>query len=408
MATRLSKILNDAIGRQAKAPGEAPALVERMAREAGIEPGTVQQILRGEIETPPRERLAGFARVLGVSLETLTDAVGGDETAVNRVELGGVALNMAGAGAPEWVQLTPAGPDVEGRDGRKWFLPNPEQVVAAFNAAGMDLPVDLEHSTVLKGAKGEPAPAVGWIKAMEVRNGALWGRVEWTEDGARAVASRSYRYLSPVFTFTKAANQIVEMLSAGLTNQPNLRLAALNRAANPNNPDDPDPTLNPDKGRPMNLTRITKALGLDDGASTDQIETAVNRLITSADQPDISKFVPKAEYDTALNRATEAEAKLAERDKSATDTAINSALDAAVAAGKITPGSRGFYEAACRAEGGLDKFNTFVEGAPKIAEPSNLDKVELGGKTKLTADEVAACRAMGMSEADFIEAKKEG
>ncbi|MBL4544009.1 MAG: hypothetical protein JKP97_19940, partial [Rhodobacteraceae bacterium] len=30
------------------------------------------------------------------------------------------------------------------------------------------LPVDLEHSTEIKGPKGEAAPAVGWMRALRV------------------------------------------------------------------------------------------------------------------------------------------------------------------------------------------------------------------------------------------------
>ncbi|WP_444667131.1 phage protease [Cereibacter changlensis] len=96
---------------------------------------------------------------------------------------------------------------------------------------GADLPVDFEHATQIKGGRGEPAPAVGWIKAVEARNGALWGRVDWNTDGANAVASRAYRYPSPVFRFDPATKAVLAMVSAGLTNNPNLHLAALNAPA---------------------------------------------------------------------------------------------------------------------------------------------------------------------------------
>ena len=73
----------------------------------------------------------------------------------------------------------------------------------------------------------------GWIAALEARNGALWGKVEWTERGREAgTTSREYRYLSPVFLHSKDSPQrILQLLSAGLTNSPNLRMTALNRNA---------------------------------------------------------------------------------------------------------------------------------------------------------------------------------
>ena len=50
-------------------------VIGRMAREAGITPSTVGQILRGEITRPPDNRLRGFARVLGVSFEYLLQQI---------------------------------------------------------------------------------------------------------------------------------------------------------------------------------------------------------------------------------------------------------------------------------------------------------------------------------------------
>ena len=36
---------------------------------------------------------------------------------------------------------------------------------------------------------------------MEVREGAVWGRVDWTPRGRRSVGSREYRFFSPEITF---------------------------------------------------------------------------------------------------------------------------------------------------------------------------------------------------------------
>lgn len=48
--------------------------VMRMAQEAGISESTVNQILRGEIDCPPRDRLQGFAEALGVSVSSVISA----------------------------------------------------------------------------------------------------------------------------------------------------------------------------------------------------------------------------------------------------------------------------------------------------------------------------------------------
>src|SRR5574341_681840 len=100
----------------------------------------------------------------------------------------------AESGAPEWVQLLPAGADVAGRDGRKWSNDRPREIVAAFKRDFGPLPIDVNHATEMSGL-GFGAPAVGWIEELEARDdGSLWGRVKWNPQGAAAVAERQYRY----------------------------------------------------------------------------------------------------------------------------------------------------------------------------------------------------------------------
>jgi phage I-like protein len=129
---------------------------------------------------------------------------------------------------PEWLELIPAGEVVKGRDGRTWINPFPESILTAFNAKGCDLVIDFEHSTELKAPYGEPAPAVGWVDSLRLKGSAVLGRVAWNHIGKAAVLSRSYRYYSPVFQYEKSTGRIVSLSSVGLTNQPNLRLPALN------------------------------------------------------------------------------------------------------------------------------------------------------------------------------------
>ncbi|WP_417243392.1 phage protease [Celeribacter sp.] len=149
-----------------------------------------------------------------------------------------VALNFAvGEEVPEWVQLLPAAPHVIGRDGRRWHMFDPSVVVSRFDPAKLPQ-VDIEHSSELLAPQGMPAPAVGWIEALDVRDGAIWGKVSWTGVGRDYVASRAYRYLSPVFRHTQSG-EIIEIASAGLTNNPNLEMAALNAAQYEENVMDP-------------------------------------------------------------------------------------------------------------------------------------------------------------------------
>lgn len=136
---------------------------------------------------------------------------------------------------PEWVQLVPPGEQVIGVDGREWINDKPEQILARFNNRafkGLKLVFDYEHATELKAPKGGEAPAAAWGVNMEIRGGgSIWVKLEWTERGRNSVASKEYRYLSPVLIYENISNRIVAISSVGLTNHPNLTSKALNHEA---------------------------------------------------------------------------------------------------------------------------------------------------------------------------------
>jgi phage I-like protein len=86
------------------------------------------------------------------------------------------------AAPPEWIQLLPAG-SFHGRDGRgPYALSDPAAVIDATMALRMPagIPIDYDHATDFAAPQGNPAPAAGWITEFAIRDGALWGRVEWT------------------------------------------------------------------------------------------------------------------------------------------------------------------------------------------------------------------------------------
>jgi phage I-like protein len=139
--------------------------------------------------------------------------------------------------APEWIELIP-GAEFNGRDGRGPFtMRDPDAVIRATAALKMDggIPIDYDHATDFGAPHGNPAPAAGWIRKLEVRSGALWGQVEWTEEGAAAIEKKHYKYVSPVFTYDKPAGagkddergEVQRLLRAALTNNPNLELTAI-------------------------------------------------------------------------------------------------------------------------------------------------------------------------------------
>jgi hypothetical protein len=70
------------------------------------------------------------------------------------------------------------------------------------------------------------------------------------------------------------------------------------------------------------------------------------------------------------------------------ETAINTEIDTALKAGKITPATVDYHKAQCRTEGGLERFKQFVAATPVIGGDTNLDgKNPDGGNKALNAEE---------------------
>lgn len=303
----------------------------------------------------------------------------------------GVALNFATGSVPEWVQLTPPGPHLKGVDGRSWVMPDPQAIIAAFNS-GTEPPIDFEHSSETGGDKTVQRGAVGFMKELDVRDGALWARVAWNAMGVEAVTSRAYRYLSPAFTFNAQTGEVGRIVSAGLTNRPNFNMTALNAAS--------QETL------PMDAA-VLEALGLTPTATPAQAVLAINALketrqvaLNAAATPDPAKFVPKADHELALNRITTFEADA----KSRSEAEIVAAVDGAVAAGKVAPASKDYHLASCRSDGGLARFQAMIAAAPVLlggAAVVTKAKVGVLTATMLDADQLAMCRAMDMKPKDF-------
>jgi len=294
--------------------------------------------------------------------------------------------------APEWVQLTPSGPEIAARDGRRFRLNHPERIVEAFRRLGRDIQVDIEHASQVRAVKGLSNPAVGWVVDMEIRDGAIWGKVDWTEQGREWVSARAYRFLSPAFMHVDG--EMAEILSVGLTNEPAFRMAELARAGEEETDMDKD---------------VLDALGLTPDATTADAVTKITELKgaveTARAKPDLEKYVPKAQHDAALARIEQFETAETAR----TTQEITALVEEGVEAGKIAPAVKDSFIEMARAQG-AEKFRETLEKMPKVvASTEALDKKarEETAKSGLSDDDVAVARALGVSEADFAKAKQE-
>ena len=310
--------------------------------------------------------------------------------------------------APEWIELLPAGV-FYGRDGRGPFrLDDPTAVITSTTALQMNagIPIDYDHATDFGAPEGRPAPAAGWIRELEVRGGAVWGRVEWTARAQSSIVAREYRYVSPVFQFDPKDGVVTRLLRAGLTNNPNLHLTAIaaSRTAAAHN-------QTKDEQMEFPTQELRELLNLDSDATVADVLAKVRELraagdaassqSTSTHAHDPAHYVAIAEFERAL---TELNALKADR---ARERAAHTVEDA-IRAGKIVPAQREWAIAYCAAD--ARGFNAFAARQPSIlgenlglsGQPPADRRADIG----LNPAELAICAQLGLKHSEFVRRKR--
>jgi phage I-like protein len=122
---------------------------------------------------------------------------------------------------PDWIELLPAG-TIQTLDARgPYTVADAKAVITNSFRGHAKLVLDENHATDLAAPHGQSAPARGWIVEMQERQGAIWGRVEWTGQGRQIMADKQYNGISPAIVHGKDKT-ILAIARASLTNNPNL------------------------------------------------------------------------------------------------------------------------------------------------------------------------------------------
>jgi len=303
--------------------------------------------------------------------------------------------------APEWILLVPAG-EIVARDGRTFSNLTPDVVVTAFREDRKDMPVDYEHATHLRAPTGLSAPAVAWVKDVDVRDGALWGQVEWNREGREAVESKAYRYISPV-VHPDASRNVVRISSVALTNDPALYLPALLRR---------DPT---EEENDM-LKAIALALGLPETATEAEILSRLNAnkaevelLTRKAEKPDPELFVARKDHDVVVELCAQQKTEIETLKKADTDRAVTAAVEEAISSGKVIPAIKDSEIELCRAIG-VEKYQERLSRMTPIVKPGEdpaARAAETGKGGAFSAEEVEVLRRMGVCEEDAKKVRDE-
>jgi phage I-like protein len=336
-----------------------------------------------------------------------------------------------------WQQLLPAG-KFRAVDGRPFDVPDnhwfidaevANQLIALANDRLNDLVIDYEHQTLKAEENGQPAPAAGWFKAMEWREGSgLWIKPQWTPRATDFIKNGEYKFLSAVFPYDPVTGKPLRLHSAALVNRPGIdgmqaleALAALSLTS-------PSKTSNPTE-HSMNelLKKMLAQLGItvEEGKEPDATVAlaALSELQTKAGSADTlatevvalkandnGGTVDPAKY-VPVEAVHQLHAQIAVLSAQGSASKLEQVIDKAKQEGRLVPA----MEAWARDLGKQDlaALQSFLDKSQPIAA---LAAMQTDGKkpdadntdplATLSADEKKVCLATGISEADFLITKK--
>lgn len=356
----------------------------------------------------------------------------------SNIEFGFAACTVDYANLNE-IQLLPAGHFKAANDARPtdvpgghWFIDAAiaQRVIALVAGRSNKLVIDYEHQTLNAEKNGKPAPAAGWFKTLEWRDGlGLFATdVEWTDNAKAHIQAGEYRFISAVFPYNKQTGAVENLFMAALTNQPGLdgmqSVTALSAAMAKQLPHNP----NGDNSMNEALTLLLGLVGVDVGdtdlndaaaltALTDKATTAVAALKANADkveglttqvaaltaaggsgagEPDPSKFVPVGVVKTMQEQIA---ALTAQSNGNTVDALITEGLDN----GRLLPAMEDW--ARKLGETDVAALKSYLDTAAPIAalsaQQSNGQAPKVDDETGLTSEQLAVCTATGTSAEEF-------
>lgn len=325
-------------------------------------------------------------------------------------------------GAPTSFRIIPAG-EFRAVDGRPaecaaWVCREEDgrRIVAELNARTSPRVIDYEHATLRAKATGGKAPAAGWFKAAEWRPDGVWlVDVDWTALAAQEIADKTYRLVSPVFSYDPKTGRVQQLLHAALTNDPGLDgltdLAAL--AA-----DYFQPTTPLEDSMNELLEKLLAKLGLQKTATEVEALSALDALKSNvaalsaqvAAPPDPAKFVPIATLSALQGEHAGLQTKFAALQAEVDGGKLDKVVADGLAAGKLTPATEAWARDLGKKD--LAALSAFIDAAPVVAKPGETQTGGEGSKHKtstvaLTATEAAVAAALGQSAEQFAAGKME-
>lgn len=289
------------------------------------------------------------------------------------------------------------------------------RVIARAQRQAARMVVDYEHQTLQLAEGSDAAPASGWIDRGSLRyepGVGIVGVIDWTPRAAQMIAGHEYAYLSPVFLYSPVSGEVLLLQHVGLTNRPALNLPQVALRA------DDWMDFSTEEVPQVNetLKKLLASLGLAEAASEAEALSAVAALKAQAGQvtdlqgqvaalsaqaPDPSRFV-------AVETMQALQGQVAALTAQVHGEKVSQVVEAALSAGKLLPAQKEWAQELGRTN--LAALSSYLDKTPAIAA---LAGTQTGGEAPAgaaqqavcSADEMKICGQLGVSVADYQQAK---
>lgn len=137
------------------------------------------------------------------------------------------AIELNGDALPTEFRIFAAGENPSSKGATLFDADAAASVMAAYEAHGVDMILDLEHESLDEvAARADSRDARGHFR-LELRNGELWAvGLRLTPDGETRLREKRQRYTSPAFLRDPKTNRVTELINVALVAMPATHNAA--------------------------------------------------------------------------------------------------------------------------------------------------------------------------------------
>lgn len=277
-----------------------------------------------------------------------------------------------------------------------------ESVMKRYAEHGISqLPIDYDHGMLGLIATSETSKAAGWFTPIVNEKGALVASgVQWTPKAAKALSEREFRFFSPALYKDEKTGRVTRLINLALTNLPATK-GQLPLVAK----DDIDTPCERHNNR-GNMSEILKLLGVKTEAEAlvaiDRKDSAVKLLLSEIGTETLDSAISAVQkLKVASAKSIELAETVRKLEQEKSDNAREQLIAKLSDEGKLPLSLHDWARTQS-----LESLSTFGESAPVDPKRTNHEPAGEAAVT-LSESELLVCKQLGMSRAQFIEAKKQ-